>query len=103
DLRQEPGSKRPGEVIFSLRLREEIAAALAAGEQIVLLRNRRGYARMLLCRACGEDFRCDDCGLPRTYHRRANRLLCHYCGSAVAPPARCPPWPGEAVEARRVG
>jgi primosomal protein N' (replication factor Y) len=98
DLRQEPGPKHPGEVLFSLRLREEIAAALAAGEQIVLLRNRRGYAPILLCRACGEDFRCDDCGLPRTYHRRANRLLCHYCGQSSAPPALCPACDSAALE-----
>ena len=98
DLRQEPGSKRPGEVLFSLRLREEIARALEAGEQIVLLRNRRGYAPILLCRACGEDFRCDDCGLPRTYHRRANRLLCHYCGQSSAAPAFCPVCDAAALE-----
>jgi primosomal protein N' (replication factor Y) len=98
DLRQEPGSKRAGEVIFSLRLREEIARALAAGEQIVLLRNRRGYAPMLLCRACGEDFRCDDCGLPRTYHRRANRLLCHYCGQSSTSPVFCPKCDEAALE-----
>jgi len=90
DLRKEPGPKRPGEVFFSLRLREEIALALAAGEQVVLLRNRRGYAPLLLCRACGEDFRCDDCGLPRTWHRRAGRLLCHYCGQSSAVPRKCP-------------
>jgi primosomal protein N' (replication factor Y) len=90
DLRQEPGPKRPGEVTFSARLREEIAASLAAGEQIVLLRNRRGYSPLLLCRACGEDHRCQSCGLPRTYHRRANRLLCHYCGESSVAPARCP-------------
>jgi primosomal protein N' (replication factor Y) len=91
DLRREPGARRnPGEVCFSLRLREEIDLALAASEQVILLRNRRGYAPVLLCRACGESRRCDDCGLPRTYHRRAARLICHYCGSALPVPERCP-------------
>jgi primosomal protein N' (replication factor Y) len=98
DLRQEPGAKQPGEVIFSLRLREEIGAALAAGEQIVLLRNRRGYAPMLLCRACGEDFRCEACGLPRTWHRRAKRLVCHYCGQTGPVPALCPTCEAAALE-----
>ncbi|HEX5758554.1 MAG TPA: primosomal protein N', partial [Thermoanaerobaculia bacterium] len=82
--------RRPGEIYFSERLREEIAAALAAEGQVILLRNRRGYSPLLLCRACGEDMRCDQCGLPRTFHRRAGRLLCHYCGSTVVSPARCP-------------
>jgi primosomal protein N' (replication factor Y) len=99
DLRHEEGaSRRPGEVCFSERLRLEIGTALEAGEQIILLRNRRGYAPMLLCRACGEDFRCPDCGLPRTYHRRMRRLLCHYCGSTVAAPERCPTCSEEALE-----
>ena len=98
DLRQEGVSRRPGEVHFSERLRHEIAEALTAGDQVILLRNRRGYAPVLLCRACGEDFRCEDCGLPRTYHRRMRRLLCHYCGSTIAAPERCPQCKEEALE-----
>jgi primosomal protein N' (replication factor Y) (superfamily II helicase) len=91
DLRQEEvAHRRPGEVQFSARLRAEIAATLEAGEQAILLRNRRGYSPMLLCRACGEAMRCPDCGLPRTYHRSLRRLLCHYCGQAVNAPQVCP-------------
>jgi len=91
DLRQEEGvRRRPGDVHFSTRLRREIEVSLAADEQVILLRNRRGYAPMLLCRACGEAMRCPDCGLPRTYHRRARRLLCHYCGLAINAPEVCP-------------
>jgi primosomal protein N' (replication factor Y) len=91
DLRQEEGvRRRPGDVHFSARLRREIEISLAAGEQVILLRNRRGYSPMLLCRACGEAMRCPDCGLPRTYHRRARRLLCHYCGLAINAPEVCP-------------
>ncbi len=83
DLREEGVSRRPGEIHFSERLRQEIRQALADGDQVILLRNRRGYSPMLLCRACGEDMRCEDCGLPRTYHRRDRRLVCHYCGSML--------------------
>jgi primosomal protein N' (replication factor Y) (superfamily II helicase) len=90
DLRREPFDHRPGEVCFSAVLRDEIAAALESGGQAILLRNRRGFSPLLLCRACGEDMRCDDCGLARTYHRRAGRLICHYCGSTVPAPSRCP-------------
>ena len=98
DLSAERGTRRPGEVVFSERLREEIERTLAAGDQAILLRNRRGYAPLLLCRACGEDFRCSQCGLPRTLHRRERRLLCHYCGSALAIPERCPTCRGETLE-----
>lgn len=90
DLRQEPAARHPGEIVFSAVLREELAAALDTGGQAILLRNRRGYAPLLLCRACGEEFRCDACGLPRTVHRRERRLRCHYCGAAGAEPERCP-------------
>jgi primosomal protein N' (replication factor Y) len=103
DLRQEGVSRRPGEVHFSERLRVEILQALADGDQVILLRNRRGYAPMLLCRACGEDFRCPECGLPRTYHRRARRLLCHYCGSMLPAPKNCPTCGEEALEAIGAG
>ena len=98
DLRQEAPKRLPGHVHFSQRLKAEIAATLAAGEQVILLRNRRGYSPMLLCRACGEDMRCDDCGLPRTYHRRERVLLCHYCGSTRRAPDRCPTCSEEALE-----
>jgi len=88
DLREEP-PLRPGEVTISSRLKSEIEATLEAGQQTILLRNRRGYAPILLCRACGEDHRCPDCGLPRTYHKASRRLLCHYCGSSLPTPEHC--------------
>jgi primosomal protein N' (replication factor Y) len=98
DLREEGVVRKPGQVVFSARLREEIAAAVAAGEQAILLRNRRGYSPILLCRACGEDLRCDQCGLPRTLHRRERRLVCHYCGTTRAEPAACPTCSEPALE-----
>ncbi len=70
---------------------------------MILLRNRRGYSPMLLCRACGEDMRCEDCGLPRTYHRRDRRLVCHYCGSMLPAPKVCPNCKEEALEAIGAG
>ncbi|HVS14483.1 MAG TPA: primosomal protein N' [Thermoanaerobaculia bacterium] len=103
DLRREPFEQRPGEVFFSGALREEIAAAIESGGQVILLRNRRGFSPLLLCRACGEDMRCEDCGLARTYHRRAGRLVCHYCGSTLAAPSRCPRCGEGALEAVGAG
>ncbi|MFN7940613.1 MAG: primosomal protein N' [Thermoanaerobaculia bacterium] len=103
DLRQEARVRRSGEIVFSARLLDELGRCLAAGDQAILLRNRRGYAPLLLCRACGEDFRCDDCGLPRTLHRRDSRLLCHYCGGSRPVPALCPICGAEALEAVGAG
>ena len=90
DMRQEEVRLRPGEIHFSTRLRAEIEQTVAVGDQVILLRNRRGYSPVLLCRACGENFRCEDCGLPFTYHRREGRLLCHYCDNGLAAPSSCP-------------
>lgn len=98
DLKEEGIPRRPGEVHFSERLRFEIARALEEGDQVILLRNRRGYAPILLCRACGEDMRCPDCGLPRTFHRRDRRLICHYCGSTIPEPQICPVCSESALE-----
>ncbi len=90
DLRREKVRLRPGEVHFSGQLCEAIETAIAAGEQVILLRNRRGYSPVLLCRACGESFACEDCGLPMTFHRRDGRLLCHYCNHSLPVPTVCP-------------
>lgn len=92
DLRKEPGERprRPGDVAFSSLLVEQIGHSLKGGEQIILLRNRRGYSPQLLCRACGENMPCDDCGLPKSYHRREAKLICHYCGVRAEVPKRCP-------------
>lgn len=103
DLKAEGAPRTPGEIVFSERLTAEIEDTLAAGEQVILLRNRRGYSPILLCRACGEDLRCDDCGLPRTYHRRDDRMVCHYCGSKRPVPRRCPSCDDEAMEAVGAG
>ncbi len=98
DLKDEGKVLRPGEIRITDRLADEVSRTLGRGEQVILLRNRRGYSPVLLCRACGEDMRCDDCGLSRTYHKRDGQLLCHYCGSRRAAPTRCPSCSSESLE-----
>ncbi|HMD99376.1 MAG TPA: primosomal protein N' [Terriglobia bacterium] len=77
-------------VPISKRLQKEIETALAAGAQVMILLNRRGYSWFLLCRACGQTIRCVNCSISLTYHRREHRLMCHYCGYNIAVPTRCP-------------
>ena len=67
-----------------------IAGAFAAGEQALLFLNRRGYAPLTLCRACGHRFQCPNCSAWLVEHRFTRRLLCHHCGHAEAVPALCP-------------
>jgi primosomal protein N' (replication factor Y) (superfamily II helicase) len=78
------------QVVFSRRLLQEISVRLERTEQTMILLNRRGYAAFLLCRHCGFTFQCDACSVAMTYHRSIEKLLCHYCGLARRPPARCP-------------
>src|SRR5271166_4042340 len=68
----------------------ELAATFAAGEQALLFLNRRGYAPLTLCRACGHRFQCPSCTAWLVEHRFTGRLLCHHCGYAEAVPACCP-------------
>src|SRR5262249_10143771 len=78
------------QVIFSRRLLEGMAARLECGEARMVLLNRRGSAAFLLCRRCGFPFQCSSCSVALTYHRAIDKLLCHYCGLARRPQARCP-------------
>ncbi|HNY42172.1 MAG TPA: primosomal protein N', partial [Bryobacteraceae bacterium] len=75
---------------FSRKLLEELGAKLEAGEQAMLLLNRRGYSSSVACRACGERLECENCAVGMTFHRRDNRLLCHYCDAAIRVPKQCP-------------
>ncbi|MBR1838940.1 MAG: primosomal protein N' [Bacteroidaceae bacterium] len=75
---------------LSPRLTEEMRSALAQGKQIILFQNRRGYAPVLTCRTCGWTPRCEACDVSLTYHARAHRLVCHYCGRSYDVPASCP-------------
>jgi primosomal protein N' (replication factor Y) (superfamily II helicase) len=99
DIRKERGEKEDrGLVIFSERLREELGRVFAAGEQAIILINRRGYAPFLLCRECENDFRCRDCSVTLTVHRRIGQLICHYCGLKRPIPAKCPLCNGEVLQ-----
>jgi len=99
DLRKEKGEKEDrGFVIFSSTLREALRQTFALGEQAIILINRRGYAPFLLCRECGHEFRCHDCSVTLTVHRREGILLCHYCGFRTRIPAKCPLCSGEVLQ-----
>jgi primosomal protein N' (replication factor Y) len=67
-----------------------LTATFDAGEQALLFLNRRGYAPLTLCRACGHRLSCPDCTAWLVEHRFTGRLQCHHCGHAEAVPALCP-------------
>ena len=72
------------------RLAEAVTTALERGEQALLFLNRRGFAPLTLCRACGFRFACPNCDAWLVDHRFRRRLVCHHCGFSMPPPPVCP-------------
>src|SRR6476660_1390153 len=71
------------------RLAEAVQIAVERGEQALLFLNRRGYAPLTLCRACGFRLQCPNCDAWLVDHRFRRRLVCHHCGFAMPPPVEC--------------
>ena len=76
-------------VVLSATLCEELTACMERREQAIVLLNRRGFARTVICRSCGHICLCPDCSVSMTYHRENSRLVCHYCGREAASPSVC--------------
>ena len=72
------------------RLAEAVQTTLERREQALLFLNRRGYAPLTLCRACGFRLQCPNCDAWLVDHRFRKRLVCHHCGFSMPPPAECP-------------
>jgi primosomal protein N' (replication factor Y) (superfamily II helicase) len=89
DLREE--FRRSGKAApFSEPLRAAIALRLKEKTQAMVLINRRGYSWSLLCRSCGAFVQCQNCSIALTYHKKRQRLVCHYCNFSIHPPKECP-------------
>ena len=69
---------------------EQIRFAVERREQALLFLNRRGYAPLTLCRACGHRFACTICDAWLVDHRFRQRLVCHHCGYSEPRPHKCP-------------
>jgi primosomal protein N' (replication factor Y) (superfamily II helicase) len=72
------------------RLAEAVLNAVERREQALLFLNRRGYAPLTLCRACGHRFACNICDAWLVDHRFRKRLVCHHCGFSIPRPNACP-------------
>jgi primosomal protein N' (replication factor Y) len=78
------------DVALSPELLNAIRETHARGEQVIILLNRRGFSQFVLCRTCGETIKCKNCDITLTFHRRENKLICHYCNYREAVPRVCP-------------
>ena len=88
---------------FSEPLLQEMQGALKREEQIILFQNRRGFAPMVECHDCAWVPKCRQCDVSLTYHKRDNRLVCHYCGYSCEVPHICPACLQPAIEVRGFG
>ena len=75
---------------ISETLARAVRVRVEAGEQALLFLNRRGYAPVTICRACGHQIGCDQCDARMVEHRFQRRLMCHQCGETKPIPAACP-------------
>lgn len=75
---------------ISETLASAVRQRLTAGEQSLLFLNRRGYAPVTICRACGHQIGCDHCDARMVEHRFQKRLMCHQCGETKPMPTICP-------------
>ncbi|MGM9549689.1 MAG: primosomal protein N' [Faecousia sp.] len=88
DMREE--LKLGNDLSLSIPLREALSDNRDLGKQTILLLNRRGNSRALVCVDCRKAPECPRCSVRLTYHSANNRLMCHYCGFSQPVPERCP-------------
>ena len=89
--------------IFSPQLIAHIRTALERQQQVILFQNRRGYAPVLECKACGWTPRCQKCDVSLTLHRNYRQMICHYCGTTYDIPSACPNCEGRELSSRGYG
>lgn len=81
---------RPMTGALSTPMLKAIQLALERSQQCLLFLNRRGFSPVLMCHGCGWIAQCGRCGVPMTYHKQRNILLCHHCGRSADPVSDCP-------------
>ena len=90
DMKISPPEKAAwGRAWLAPPLVDAVNRSLSAGEQSLLFLNRRGYAPLTLCRACGHRLHCPRCTAWLVEHRLTKRLQCHHCGFAASVPESC--------------
>jgi primosomal protein N' (replication factor Y) len=81
---------QPPKTVFSAPLLDAIGQRIARGEQAMVFLNRRGYAPVLHCNACGWKSECRHCSAHRVFHKIDRSLRCHHCGFTERVPRACP-------------
>lgn len=80
-----------------------IKQSAECGAQSIVFLNRRGYAPVAVCKMCAHTPHCTNCDVALTYHKRTDRLVCHYCGAEYPLPTVCPQCKEPAMEIHGYG
>ena len=81
--------KKQMKTLLAPALIEQMQKALSNGEQVILFRNRRGFAPMLECKLCAWTPKCEHCDVSLTYHKFRHQLMCHYCNTTHSVSTEC--------------
>ena len=76
--------------VISRALRRALVETANAGQQAIVLLNRRGFSTFVMCRDCGETITCPNCAVSLVYHAKEKLMRCHYCGHTAPIPDECP-------------
>ena len=88
---------------ISPQLADASKRVLDMGGQVILFKNRRGFAPVVECQTCGWIPKCKHCDVSMTYHKRFNQLTCHYCGYTYEIPTKCPACGYPTIEVKGFG
>lgn len=89
--------------ILSYKLKEEILLNIKNKEQTMILLNKRGYNNFLICKDCSYIFKCKNCDVSLTYHKKNDLLLCHYCSHVERNVHKCPKCGGQNITQGGIG
>ena len=101
DMRKEiaAGNRTP----LSSRLAAEIHRNIEKGEKTIIFVPRRGFSARLTCEVCGKVVGCRRCMIAMSYHKKANRIVCHHCGATETAPSVCPGCGSDALSSKVYG
>lgn len=80
-----------------------VRKTIEADRQVIMFLNRRGFAPVALCRRCAFTPKCEHCDVSLTYHKRLDKLVCHYCGAEYPLPVLCPSCKSPSIEVAGYG
>ncbi len=103
DMRRKPDADERRSDVMSEALLEALDLTRKNEQQAILFLNRRGFSPCVLCEVCGHIWRCPNCDVSLTYHRRQEALRCHHCDHSLRLPETCPECSNPGVGPRGVG